>query len=199
VRNLITLIVVVTIAFASGASMETQALQEIANTYNLTGISGDIRYLFSSEGISGNGNPKGSSLAAIITKTKELSPYIIESSLKENVYAFSIEAMIAVQSGGRQNVKSACGAIGVMQIMTITALDLGYSIQDLGDPAKNIMIGAEYISWMYRYNYVETPVQTAVGYIAGIKRAKKNLEYLNLEIKNNTLLFLGMRRIFANL
>lgn len=46
---------------------------------------------------------------------------------------------------------SPASAIGVMQIMPSTGKDLGYSVEDLKDPEKNIDAGITYMKMMYKF------------------------------------------------
>lgn len=61
-------------------------------------------------------------------------------------------ALAAVESAGKANVKSHAGAIGLLQLMPATAMDLAKELRiepeglDLEDPALNARLGARYLA-----------------------------------------------------
>ena len=57
-------------------------------------------------------------------------------------------AVIEIESRFNADAKGADGEVGLMQLMPATARMLGYrgSLQDLGDPATNIMLGVRYLA-----------------------------------------------------
>ncbi|WP_018714301.1 lytic transglycosylase domain-containing protein [Brachymonas chironomi] len=66
-----------------------------------------------------------------------------------------VKAVIAAESGFNAGAVSPVGAVGLMQIMPTTAMDLGlradaqYSVEDkLTDPALNIRLGARYLKFL---------------------------------------------------
>ncbi|SET67794.1 lytic transglycosylase domain-containing protein [Oceanicella actignis] len=73
-------------------------------------------------------------------------------------------AMIAVESGGRENARSPAGALGLMQLMPATARRVG--VRDPLDPAQNIAGGAAYLDMLLRM-FDEDAVLALAAYNAG--------------------------------
>ena len=57
-----------------------------------------------------------------------------------------IYAVVTVESNGKKDAESEKGAIGLMQLMPGTALDMG--VEDPYDPRQNIMGGTKYLQKM---------------------------------------------------
>ena len=77
------------------------------------------------------------------------------------------KAVIDVESNWNPNAKSSVGAMGLMQIMPITARQYGYTTQYLYNPYVNILIGIKYLSDLYNryesWNYVLTAYNHGPG------------------------------------
>ena len=73
---------------------------------------------------------------------------IKEASQKYGVPEYIIKAVIDEESGGRYDVKSPKGALGLMQLMPGTASQLG--VTDPLDPYQNIMGGTKYLASLYK-------------------------------------------------
>ena len=52
-----------------------------------------------------------------------------------------VKAVVEQESGGRPEVESHCGAVGLMQLMPATAEELGCPSKDRTDPEKNLEAG----------------------------------------------------------
>ena len=99
--------------------------------------------------------------------------YIQSASAATGIEFDLIKAVIKQESAFRDDIGngdtlSSAGAIGAMQIIPTTGADLGYSAEDLKDPEKNIMAGAEYLKWLSGLSYINgDPVLMAAAYNAG--------------------------------
>lgn len=68
---------------------------------------------------------------------------------KHGVPRTRLRAMARTESGGDAKSVSPKGARGVLQVMPATAKSLGYTPEDMHDPAKNADAGARYLRQMY--------------------------------------------------
>ena len=73
-------------------------------------------------------------------------------------------AVIAVESGGREDAVSRTGASGLMQLMPATAERFG--VADPGVAADNIRGGVAYLDWLLR-EFGGDPILALAGYNAG--------------------------------
>ena len=104
--------------------------------------------------------------------------------IERNAQAFSIEAdllrgIMAAESGGRPEVVSSAGAVGLCQLMPPTAQEqadlLGvsdYSRERLTEPALNVRLGAAYLARMLRA-FDGDEVFAVAAYNAGPGRTRK--------------------------
>ncbi len=60
-----------------------------------------------------------------------------------------VKAVVEQESGGRPEVESHCGAVGLMQLMPATAEELGCPADDRTDPEKNLEAGCRYLDQLY--------------------------------------------------
>ena len=82
----------------------------------------------------------------IIQSVNPWEPYILRYSKQYNIDSDLVRAIIYAESSGNPNSVSSAGAMGLMQIMPITAIHLGLS--DTFDPEQNIRAGVKYIAWL---------------------------------------------------
>lgn len=70
------------------------------------------------------------------------------------VYVVPRELVLAVmrqESGFRPDAVSPVGAVGLMQCMPYTAAKTGLSVEDLRDPAKNVLCGVRLLAVLLRH------------------------------------------------
>ncbi|MBU4278190.1 MAG: transglycosylase SLT domain-containing protein [Proteobacteria bacterium] len=60
-------------------------------------------------------------------------------------YGLYLEAQVLVESGGQVDARSEAGAVGLMQLMPSTAAGLGFSVEDLLLPRKNLTAGLRHL------------------------------------------------------
>lgn len=81
----------------------------------------------------------------------EYAELVAEAGRRNDLDPRLIDALIAVESGRRTNVRSAKGALGLMQIMPATGARYGVrSPSELLDPSINIHTGARYLGDLHR-------------------------------------------------
>lgn len=61
-----------------------------------------------------------------------------------------VKAVIGAESSFRRKVRSSAGAIGLMQLMPLTAEEMGVPRSQLTDPAKNIEAGTRYLAHLFK-------------------------------------------------
>jgi soluble lytic murein transglycosylase-like protein len=82
------------------------------------------------------------------------APIIAREAARHDLPRALVEAVIAVESGFRQNAVSPRGARGLMQLMPATAKRWG--VQDVHDPQENIAAGARHLRMLLdRYRRVD--------------------------------------------
>lgn len=74
---------------------------------------------------------------------------ITEAANKYGLDAGLLRRQFKQESGLNPDAVSPKGALGVAQVMPKTGKALGYSAEDLKDPAKNIDAGAKFMAQMY--------------------------------------------------
>lgn len=96
---------------------------------------------------------------------------ILIETLGKDVSPAFVLALIAVESGGREAVKSSAGAVGLMQLIPATASRFG--VKDSTDPAQNIKGGVAYLHWLLK-EFKGDPILALAGYNAGENAVKKH-------------------------
>lgn len=81
-----------------------------------------------------------------IDRPTKFDAFIYEASERYGIPASLIKAIIKVESDFVPNAVSRAGACGLMQIMPLTAQELG--LADVFDPRENILGGARYLKRM---------------------------------------------------
>jgi soluble lytic murein transglycosylase-like protein len=101
---------------------------------------------------------------------KEIQANALVSSLDPLL----ITSLIKQESGYKANVISASGALGLMQLMPFTAIDVKKDLwlADLKDPATNIMVGTRYLQSLMKTYDGNVPYSLA-AYNAGPHRVAK--------------------------
>lgn len=84
--------------------------------------------------------------------------------------AHLVRAVMMVESGGNPNAVSSAGAVGLMQLLPATAQALG--VEDIRDPAQNIMGGARFLRVLAN-RFAGDMVQVLSGYHAGSMKVQR--------------------------
>jgi membrane-bound lytic murein transglycosylase MltF len=113
----------------------------------------------------------------------KLRPAIADAATKHGVAVELIDAIILAESGYDPNAVSNKGAMGLMQLMPLTAKF--YGVKDRSDPAANIAGGVAYLkSLLTRYEKVDVAIaaynagETAVDRAGGIPDYPETREYV---------------------
>lgn len=102
----------------------------------------------------------------------EFNKLITDKSYQYGLDPALVKAVIAVESDFNPRAVSDKGAMGLMQLMPLTAKDLGVS--NTFDPAANVDGGTRYLR--YLLDYFNWDIELALAaYHAGISRVEKHL------------------------
>jgi len=96
------------------------------------------------------------------------------SAIQFSVDPLLVASLIKQESGFKANALSSSGALGLMQLMPFTAIDVDSEVplKDLKGPATNIRLGTQYFAGlMERFN--QNAVFALAGYNAGPHRVAK--------------------------
>lgn len=93
-----------------------------------------------------------------------------------------VHNQIAAESDYRADAVSSAGAVGLMQILPLTAADVGarfnLPVEPLDDPEINVNIGCAYMRYLLNiaFKYTDIPIKAyaaaLIGYFAGPSRIK---------------------------
>jgi soluble lytic murein transglycosylase-like protein len=117
----------------TGISLSGQAASSVAGSRSRAAVSGHTAAPITPAAPPAPSEAKGA-LNSLITRASRLF------KLPVNL----VRAVIAVESGGRTNVVSHRGALGLMQVMPNTAKEMG--ARNLLDPWENLYAGVKYLS-----------------------------------------------------
>lgn len=101
------------------------------------------------------------------------SEYVEKYAKEYNIDKYMVYAIIKAESNFNENAKSSSDAIGLMQIMEITAIetarkmDLEVTEEDLFKPDLNINIGLKYFTYLLNHYNNNYPL-TIIAYNAGM-------------------------------
>nr|WP_309503560.1 lytic transglycosylase domain-containing protein [uncultured Roseovarius sp.] len=96
---------------------------------------------------------------------------ILVATIGTDVSPALVLAMIAVESGGREDALSEKGAQGLMQLIPATAERFG--VTDSLSPAQNIKGGVAYLDWLLK-EFKGDPILAVAAYNAGENAVKDN-------------------------
>ena len=100
---------------------------------------------------------------------------IVEYSVKYNLEPELVSSLIGAESGFDKDAVSNAGAVGLMQVLPSTAVEisnkLGVEYYDLHSPRDNIEFGCYYLKYLLDY-YKGDVVYSLCAYNAGINNVK---------------------------
>ena len=109
----------------------------------------------------------------IIYKT-DYSDYIYKYSEENNLNPYLIFSIIKNESNFNKNIESSSGAIGLMQLMESTAVEMANTINEgnivkesLYNPEINIKIGTSYFTYLLKH-YSQNEALALAAYNAGM-------------------------------
>ncbi len=103
-------------------------------------------------------------------RAKEFEPLIAQYSASQDVRADLVRAVIQAESAFNPRARSHKGAMGLMQLMPATAVELG--VTDPYDPAQNIRGGVTYLKSLL-VQYADNEALALAAYNAGPAAVKK--------------------------
>ncbi|MFA6316592.1 MAG: lytic transglycosylase domain-containing protein [Elusimicrobiota bacterium] len=80
---------------------------------------------------------------------------ILKHSKRHGLDPRLVKSIIAAESEFRPRVMSPKGAAGLMQVMPLTAEEVGVSRRDLSDPEENIRAGTAYLALLFRAAWIQ--------------------------------------------
>ena len=120
---------------------------------------------------------------------KKYEQYVYKYSKQYNVDELLIYSIIKAESNFNENAKSTANAIGLMQLMENTAIELTNEINststNLYEPEINIQLGIYYFSTLLeKYNNIGL---TLAAYNAGMGRVDKWIEEKTIKLDGSDL------------
>ncbi len=99
-----------------------------------------------------------------LTLPRAIRQLVQTTAKAEDVDPALAHAVIRAESNGNPNAISRAGAVGLMQLMPVTAQRFG--VTNSFDPAQNVVGGIKYLGWLGRFFNRNVPLMLA-GYNAG--------------------------------
>jgi len=96
---------------------------------------------------------------------------ILKATIGTRVSPALALAVIGIESGGRADVVSSAGAVGLMQLIPATASRFG--VTDSKDPVQNLKGGIAYLDWLMK-EFDGDPLMVLAAYNAGEGAVKSN-------------------------
>ena len=96
---------------------------------------------------------------------------ILKATIGTNVSPALVLAVIAVESAGKKDAVSSAGAVGLMQLMPVTAERFG--VTDRNNPASNIQGGVAYLDQLMK-DFDNDAIFVLAGYNAGENAVRKH-------------------------
>ena len=110
---------------------------------------------------------------------QEYGEYVYKYANEYNLDPLLIFAIIKNESKFEKNTKSSSGAIGLMQLMETTAIEMANQIdesvvtqEELYNPEKNIRIGTKYFAYLLKH-YNDNQLLALTAYNAGMGNVDK--------------------------
>lgn len=104
----------------------------------------------------------------------EYSEYVYKYAKENDLDPFLVFSIIKVESNFNRNIKSSSGALGLMQLMESTAIEMANEIgeevivkESLYNPETNIKIGTNYFSYLLKH-YDGNELLALTAYNAGM-------------------------------
>lgn len=109
----------------------------------------------------------------------DYSEYVYQYSKENELDPFLVFAIIKAESNFKRNIESSSGAIGLMQLMEATAIEMANEIGEevvvkeaLYNPKTNIKIGTNYYAYLLKH-YEENMYLALAAYNAGMGNVDK--------------------------
>ncbi len=96
-----------------------------------------------------------------------------------------VRSIVQQESGWKACVVSSKGAVGLMQLMPLTAARLG--VRNRCDISQNVSGGVRYLAWLIRKFHGDLRLVTAAYYAGEDVIAKRGLAYRNADVVNYVL------------
>ena len=81
--------------------------------------------------------------------------FVKKASQKYDVDEDLIRTVIYIESTFNKDAKSPKGALGLMQMVPKTGVDMGVTPEELMDPEKSIMSGTKYLAWLKSKSWIK--------------------------------------------
>ncbi len=115
-----------------------------------------------------------------VAKRAEAEYYVAVYARHYQVPPSLVRAIIEQESSWRECALSSKGAVGLMQLMPLTAERLG--VRDRCDIQQNISGGVRYLAWLCRLFYRDYRLVAAAYYAGEAVVAKRGLAYHNPDV-----------------
>jgi soluble lytic murein transglycosylase-like protein len=125
------------------------------------------------------------SLAATPNDRPEAEYYVQAYARHYGVPLVLVRSIVQQESGWKACVVSSKGAVGLMQLMPLTAARLG--VRNRCDISQNVSGGVRYLAWLIRKFHGDLRLVTAAYYAGEDVIAKRGLAYRNADVVNYVL------------
>ncbi len=127
----------------------------------------------------------GYCLAATPNDRLEAEYYVQAYARHYGVPLMLVRSIVQQESGWKACVISSKGAVGLMQLMPLTAARLG--VRNRCDISQNVSGGVRYLAWLIRKFHGDLRLVTAAYYAGEDVIAKRGLAYRNADVVNYVL------------
>lgn len=112
----------------------------------------------------------------------EAEYYVQAYALHYGVPLTLVRSIVQQESGWQACVVSSKGAVGLMQLMPMTAARLG--VRNRCDISQNVSGGVRYLAWLMRRFHGDLRLVTAAYYAGEAAIGKRGLDYQNPDVVN---------------